>query len=369
MNYIEQKISMKFFSEAEQVYDYLSDDLSKSIFQQRLLLNITCSFENLKGLIGFASKEVQDKFDQIENSVFDIKLEDGDTVIFYGAGITGIAVSKMFRKINTCKKLFCDRNYKNIMPFDNIAIISPSELFDKYKNAKIIVTTTAGSIVGKDNVKTMLVENGVGENNIYEGVCVDEENQYFDPLVKLEDNEIFLDCGGFDGSTSKIFAENVRGVYKHIHILEPDQNNFDYIQNNLKLTNVTCYKLGASVREEELTFVMGSGGGSHLVNEGNGFNTVKINVNSIDNIFASYSVEDLPTFIKMDIEGAELSALMGAKNVITKKKPKLAISVYHKNEDIIDIISYVKKLVPEYKIYLRHYTSCVTETIMYAVIG
>jgi hypothetical protein len=74
------------------------------------------------------------------------------------------------------------------------------------------------------------------------------------------------------------------------------------------------------------------------------------------------------TFIKMDIEGAELVALKGAKQTIKKYKPKLAVCVYHKPLDIVEIPLYLKKLVPEYKLFLRHYSDFGFDTIRYAVV-
>ena len=74
------------------------------------------------------------------------------------------------------------------------------------------------------------------------------------------------------------------------------------------------------------------------------------------------------TFIKMDIEGAELKALMGAKETIVQNKPKLAISIYHKPEDILQIPMYLKALVPEYKFYLRQYTMSYLECVLYATV-
>jgi FkbM family methyltransferase len=90
-----------------------------------------------------------------------------------------------------------------------------------------------------------------------------------------------------------------------------------------------------------------------------------IEVITIDEALQEY---EFPVeFIKMDIEGAELAALHGAKETIQKYKPILAICVYHKLDDLITIPQYIKKLVPEYKLYLRHHSKCIFETVLYAV--
>ena len=71
-------------------------------------------------------------------------------------------------------------------------------------------------------------------------------------------------------------------------------------------------------------------------------------------------------FIKMDIEGSELEALKGAKNTIKRHKPRLAICIYHKIEDFYTIPKYIKELVPEYKLYVKHHTDREWETVLYA---
>lgn len=73
------------------------------------------------------------------------------------------------------------------------------------------------------------------------------------------------------------------------------------------------------------------------------------------------------SFIKMDIEGAELEALKGAAQTIQRNKPKLAICVYHKPEDILDIPGYILELNADYRLYLRHYSYTPTETVLYAI--
>ena len=83
---------------------------------------------------------------------------------------------------------------------------------------------------------------------------------------------------------------------------------------------------------------------------------------SIDNV-----IKEEVTFIKLDVEGAELRTLMGAAETIKKYKPRLAISIYHKPEDIYEIPLLLMEYRPDYRFYIRHYTSYIWETVLYAV--
>lgn len=104
---------------------------------------------------------------------------------------------------------------------------------------------------------------------------------------------------------------------------------------------------------------IGSGSG-RISEEG----TVSVKVNTLDEILKNQKVD----FIKMDIEGAEVEALKGAKKIIREQKPKLAISVYHKPEDIFLISLLIHNMCSEYKLYLRHYRQfSAQETICYAI--
>ena len=84
----------------------------------------------------------------------------------------------------------------------------------------------------------------------------------------------------------------------------------------------------------------------------------------------SVALDDVVTgrvsFIKMDIEGSELSALKGARRIITEQRPRLAISIYHKPMDFLLIPEYILSLVPEYKMAIRHYGADALETVLYA---
>ncbi len=87
-------------------------------------------------------------------------------------------------------------------------------------------------------------------------------------------------------------------------------------------------------------------------------------MDSIDNV----CWEDKVTFIKLDIEGSELEALRGAEKIIRRDKPRLAISIYHKPQDYFEIPLYIRGLVPEYKLYIRHHKFNKNDTVLYAVL-
>lgn len=89
---------------------------------------------------------------------------------------------------------------------------------------------------------------------------------------------------------------------------------------------------------------------------------VLIEAKTIDSL-----IDEKVTYLKMDIEGTELKALLGAKETILRSKPKLAICVYHKPEDLIEIPLLLKGLVSDYRFFLRHYSNNDSETVLYAV--
>lgn len=88
-----------------------------------------------------------------------------------------------------------------------------------------------------------------------------------------------------------------------------------------------------------------------------------IHTDTIDAIAGEKNV----TYIKMDVEGAELKSLMGAETVINRNHPRMAISIYHSDEDMLDIIEYIRTKFPFYKLYVRHYTYFYADTVLYAI--
>ena len=90
-----------------------------------------------------------------------------------------------------------------------------------------------------------------------------------------------------------------------------------------------------------------------------------IKVDTSDSVLAERKKK--VSFIKMDIEGAELPSLRGAVNTLQAFKPKLAISIYHSMNDFVEIPEFLNNLGLGYKFYLGHYTIHAEETVLYAI--
>ena len=184
-------------------------------------------------------------------------------------------------------------------------------------------------------------------------------------IFTFSSKEVFIDCGAYTGDTISEFIKVQNGIYRKIIAFEPDKfNNID-LKKNIKNNNwkdVVVIERGAWSKEGILSFNANEGLASKIKETGND----QIRVDTIDNVCTNLNLP--PSFIKMDIEGAELEALRGAESVIKEFKPKLSICVYHKPEDLYMIPLYIKNLVPEYKIYIRHHKDTAFETILYAYV-
>jgi FkbM family methyltransferase len=188
--------------------------------------------------------------------------------------------------------------------------------------------------------------------------------QYFPPdIIKLTDSESYMDCGAFTGDTIEDFLKASGGSYKRIWAAEPDKNNYAELMKYVserKLNDIEVINKGIYGYAGKLPFVESASMLSMIDEKSDNY----IEVDTIDHITAGEQV----TYIKFDIEGAELEALKGAEQTIRKYKPTLGISIYHKERDLIDIPLYINKLIPEYKCYFRVHKKLSIDTVMYYMI-
>ena len=207
----------------------------------------------------------------------------------------------------------------------------------------------------KNIVKTV-ISNIKSGNTDYSAIY--EKDQYFvKELIKITDDEVFVDGGAYDGYTVDEFIKNASGKFKKIYAFEMDQSNFNKISRQKYNENVCFLNYGLWDKEEKVSFVENERA-SEIVDGG---------AKTAQCVSLDETVNEKVTFIKMDIEGAEQKALRGSERHIVNDKPKLAICLYHRVSDLWEIPFYVKKLVPEYKIYIRHHSMNRDETVMYAI--
>lgn len=207
-----------------------------------------------------------------------------------------------------------------------------------------------------------------------------EQYRYQD-LVKVEPGEIFFDCGAFIGDTALwAYKNGAAAVYN----FEPGSMNLEYLRKNLENNNYPsdkCYPYAVGNTNGTVRFLTGEsvGSSSQILDSNVGKSIYYTLANDQTKKTAVEEVECIrlddwcqehnvyPTFIKMDIEGAETDALTGGENIIKTYKPKLAICLYHRVEDMWTIPALLHSWVPEYRFYCRK-NNVPNEFVLYAVV-
>src|ERR1035438_5673037 len=146
--------------------------------------------------------------------------------------------------------------------------------------------------------------------------------QYFPgDFFRVSAEECFVDCGAFDRDTLASFAAQSGGQFCRFIALEPDPRNFAALQRRIsKDDRVLAYTFAVGSRRETLPFSSDSVSSS-IRDSGE----LRVQSVTLDELLDG----EQPTCIKMDIEGFELEALTGARDIIRRCRAKLAVCVYH----------------------------------------
>lgn len=195
-----------------------------------------------------------------------------------------------------------------------------------------------------------------------------------DETVMVENDDVVYDCGACMGDSTQKFA------------VQAGKNGtveaFDFLPNHINITThnalqnpdiserikVHPFAVGEKTQNIDLAYQNNQ---DTLIKPGASIafgNDSDVPMVSLDDWCKRGKIK-APNYIKMDIEGYERPALLGAKKLIQKHKPKLAISLYHKVDDFVTIPALLKSMVPEYKFYLGHYTIHHEETVLYAKVS
>ncbi len=179
-------------------------------------------------------------------------------------------------------------------------------------------------------------------------------------LLDYGRDEVYVDAGAFDGDSIKLFIKRVDGQFDKVIAFEPDPVTFGRLRANFTSEpRVQPIQAGLHRAKATLRFDDAGTRGSVLVEAGG----ITVPVVGLDEVLKGERV----TYIKMNIEAAEIEALAGGAAAIQKWKPKLAISAYHMPDHLWRVPATIRGLVPDYRIYFRQHDGGIIETVTYAL--
>ena len=192
-----------------------------------------------------------------------------------------------------------------------------------------------------------------------------EPNQYFaEGIVRVGSDEVFVDCGAFTGDTMIDVATRVDS-WRAYHAFEPDPASFAALGAAVAtlpshLAERVHLHRAATADRQYMAHFQATGLGSASLSAAG---TFEVECVAIDEIVTGSP----PTFVKMDIEGAESAALNGCRRSIQEARPLLAIAAYHKQADLWELTLQVHDMMPAYELSLRPHVPEGFDTVLYAV--
>lgn len=249
-----------------------------------------------------------------------------------------------------------------LMPHGGVA--SPSAILGESEAVR------AGALVWSDERSRSEYVRQIGwrlglEQQDLAAPCPEQERYFPQDLFDLRADDIFVDCGAFDGDSLRDLLARRKNTLGGFVGLEPDPQNFarlsayvDALPAELR-SKIIVHPMAVAAKGGSIKFCATASPGSSVAADGE----IEVESVALDALVAELH----PTFIKMDVEGNELDALVGARGILECDRPILAICLYHKPEDLWQIPLFIKSVVPGYRLFLRRYAEDCWELVCYAV--
>lgn len=185
--------------------------------------------------------------------------------------------------------------------------------------------------------------------------------QYFPPgLYHLQHDEVFVDCGAYDGDSLRDFLTESRGNFHKIIAFEPDPRNVEKLRRETSAySGIDVHELAIASYDGVANFAAEGAASAAITSQG----TTEVRCAKIDTALRG----EKPTIIKMDIEGSEAHALAGGAATIRTHRPVLAVCVYHKPADLWELPTLMHSFQPESKLYLRSHCADGFDLVCYAI--
>lgn len=345
------------------IYNRMGDSLSKKIYMDRVHYSISGDFRYIEQMV---DRTVRGSAAwQLFCGILKERVKCSEMYIF-GAGIWGSILYRETNKLVHWSAVI--DSYPEGKTVGELPVISLDRLpncaekdicvvLSSYKNGQEMTAVLHDAGIPGDRI----VDAGNVIYHLTEGAIYFDLEQ-MNPQVSCE---FFVDAGCYDGFTTKEFLRWCKNN-GYAYCFEPDRINVENVLQTLS-DDAGRYELIEKALWSKTAILSMNARGDFatsvaLPNEDE-LVRERVEAVALDDFLADKKV----TFIKMDIEGAEMAALLGAREMISKQKPKLAISIYHKTEDILTIPQLILEYNPDYKLYLRHYSFSDYDTVLYAI--
>lgn len=323
-------------------------DYNRAVFCEHYLYRDN----GIKNIVGYADGN-EDGISDEKIKHFTIEQLDNDAVYL-------VTENRYIKYLNNIKAWYCTfsdvtqnvfTNHHKSTFFENESekILEAYDLLEDDKSREVYVETICNRIAPQYAVKTF--------------EDLEDRKGYFDTeIFEISNEECYVDAGAYDGDSVIDFIKNSDNKYDKIYAFELEKNNFNLMLKNLQDYDDNRMELFCEgLSDKEANIQIGGFGSGAYISDNKTILTETARVVKLDDKLRDKKV----TLIKMDIEGSELSALNGSENIIKNQKPKIAISAYHKIEDIWKIPLYLKGLNSEYRFYLRHHGPFTWDTDLY----
>jgi len=197
---------------------------------------------------------------------------------------------------------------------------------------------------------------------------VSHETYLPDDLFEIREDEVFIDCGAFDGDTIRSFVKRRGESFGSIESFEPDPANFKLLEREVARlperirSKVRIHSCAIGARTGTVRFTA-QGDEASCVASGNADGVVEIPCVDLDHFLSGAA----PTYIKMDIEGYEPEGLEGASGIIRRHAPALDVCVYHRQDHLWRVPLQMRALSDEYALFLRPHLLATWDLVCYAV--
>lgn len=290
---------------------------------------------------------INDLINQIKNS-FDLEKLEKSYYLLEDEYSKNIFISSIIARITKYNGLSLILYYSNSWKYYYDLYLAKTGEEIEVNNSKLYLYDLSKLSFSKD-IKLYYTQKQLFETYFL------EQYRYKDKVM-VEKGDYIIDGGACYGDTALYFS-NLCGESGRVFSFEFIKNNIEIFNKNIKLN------VNLSDRIKLIENPLYNSSNVDLFISNDGPSSSIIYNKSKNNLYKSICIDDFVTqnniekidFIKLDIEGAELDALNGAKETIIKYRPKLAICLYHQNSDFYNIPLYLNSIVPEYKFYFDHF--------------